>query len=129
MTLIELLVGWRRVAELDVNNCPFGLNSIYLDGVIISTNEQHVWSFAAGCNCLNTNNKPTIIRQDYTCDGVRDKRYINEILWASQQCGRNSTWFYKVLCPTTTDIKVRICRDQVRTDEDLAIKILELYIQ
>ena len=105
------------------------LNDNYLDGVSISTNGEHVWSFAAGCNCLNTNNKPTIISHDYTCDGIRGERNVNELLWASQQCGRNSAWFYKVLSPTTTDIKVRICRDQVRTDEDLAIKILELYIQ
>jgi len=27
------------------------LNNNYLDGVSISTNGQHVWSFAAGCDC------------------------------------------------------------------------------
>ena len=187
-------IGWMRVAELDVNNCPPGLrheltnsvstcvvmegnpgcteiiypvyntqytqivgqirgyqikssdgfvsvrvprptnftnlNSNYLDGVSISTNGQHVWSFAAGCNCLNTRNKPTIIGQDYTCDGIQAGHFeYDGLLWASQQCGRNSTWFYKVLSPTTTDIKVRICRDQFRSDEDLAINTLILYIQ
>ena len=105
------------------------LNNNYLDGVSISTNGQHVWSFAAGCNCLNTNNKPTIIGQDYTCDGVANSINYVGILWASQQCGRNSNWFYKVMSPTTTDIKVRICRDENRINEDLALKILELYIQ
>ena len=106
------------------------LNSNYLDGVSISTNGQHVWSFAAGCNCLNTKNKPTVIGQDYTCDGVQARHFeYDGLLWASQQCGRNSTWFYKVLSPTTTDIKVRICRDQFRSDEDLAINTLILYIQ
>ena len=106
------------------------LNSNYLDGVSISTNGQHVWSFAAGCNCLNTTNKPTIIGQDYTCGGVQaaENDYY-EFLWPSQQCGKNATWFHKILSPTTTDIKVRICRDQMRGDEDLAIKTLELYIK
>ena len=105
------------------------LNNNYLDGVSISTYGRHVWSFAAGCNCHNTNNKPTIIGQDYTCGGsARDTRYVG-ILWASQKCGRNSIWFYKVLPPTTTDIKVRICRDENRSNEDLALKTLELYIQ
>ena len=105
------------------------LKTNYLDGVSISTNGQHIWSFAAGCNCLNTNNKPTIIGQDYTCAGVESSLSIyNELLWASQQCGRNSTRFYKVLPPTTTYIKVRICRAQFRADEDLAINKLELYI-
>ena len=106
------------------------LNSNYLDGVSISTNGQHVWSFATGCNCHLTQNKPTIIGEDYTCDGVQaaENDYY-ELLWASQQCGGNATWFHKILPPTTTDIKVRICRDQNREDEDLAIKTLELYIK
>ena len=101
----------------------------YLDGVSISTNGQHVWSFAARCNCRNTRNKPSIIGQDYTCDGIAPQSKYNELLWASQQCGKNSTWFYKVLSPTTTDIKVRICRDQNRADEDLAIKTLKIFVQ
>ena len=106
------------------------LNSNYLDGVSISTNGLHVWSFAAGCNCRNTTNKPTIIGEDYTCDGVQaaENDYY-ELLWPSQLCGKNATWFHKILPPTTTDIKVRICRDQNREDEDLAIKTLELYIK
>ena len=107
------------------------LDNNYLDGVSISTKCQHVWSFAAGCNCSIVLKKPTVIGQDYICDGVQgvQARQHTELLWASQQCGRNSTWFYKVLSPTTIDIKVRICRDQERMDEDLAIKALELYIQ
>ena len=104
------------------------LNDNYLDGVGISTNGRHVWSFAAGCNCLHPYSKPTIIGEDYTCDGAQARQHYN-LLWVSQQCRRNSSWFYKVLSPTTSDIKVRICRDQYRADEDLAIKSLELYIQ
>ena len=100
----------------------------YLDGVSISTNGQHVWSFAAACNCRNTENKPTIIGKDYTCDGVHPGHSVYDV-WASQHCGRNSIWFYKVLPPTTTDIKVRICRDENRSNEDLALKMLELYFQ
>ena len=105
------------------------LRNNYLDGISISTIDQHIWSFAAGCNCLNTNNKPTIIGQDYTCDGVTGFSNDLEIVWATQQCGRNFMWFYKVVFPTTTDIKVRICRDENRNNEDLAIKSLQLYIQ
>jgi len=48
----------------------------------------------------------------------------------SQQCKKNSTWFYRnLLYPTATDIRVRICRDQHRGDEDLALATIELYIQ
>ena len=106
------------------------LDSNYLDGVSISTNGQHVWSFAAGCHCCNTRNKPTVIGQDYTCDGVQAGHFeYDELLWASQQCEKKSTLFYKVLFPTTTDVKVRICHDQFRSDEDLTINTLILYIQ
>ena len=82
------------------------------------------------CLGTHTTNKPTIIDQDYTCDGVQaaENDYY-ELLWPSQQCGKNATRFHKILSPTTTDIKVRICRDQMRGDEDLAIKTLELYIK
>ena len=75
-------------------------------------------------------NKPTVIGQDYTCDGVQSGHFeYDELLWASQQCGRNSTWFYKVVSPTTTDIEVRICRDQLRSDVGLAINTLIPFFQ
>ena len=104
------------------------INNNYLDGVSISTNGQHVWSFAAGYNCHHTRNKPTLIGQDYTCGGVASSSYVG-ILWASQQCGRNSHWFYNVFPATITDIKVRICRNQFGSYEDLAITTLEPYTQ
>ena len=108
------------------------LSHNYLDGVSISTNGSHVWSFAAGCNCMNTRMKPAFIDHHYSCGG--EEFYTGgifpDLLWMSQQCGENSTWFYRRLAaPTATDIRVRICRDQSRMDEDLAVKTLELYIQ
>jgi len=71
------------------------LYSNYLDGVSVTSNGIHVWSFVAGCDCMS--DKPK--------------------------------WFYKEIPPTTADISVRICRDQGRSDEDLALTELELYIQ
>ena len=52
------------------------VNSNSLDGVRISTNGQHIWSFAAGCNCRNTKRKPTIIGPDYTCGGIPAGHFI-----------------------------------------------------
>ena len=104
------------------------ISSNYLDGVSITSNGLHVWSFAAGCDC--TTDKPSFIRDDFTCGGREGKlKYPPEYLWESQQCGTSSTWFYKELPPTTADISVRVCRDQARSDEDLALTVLELYIQ
>ena len=105
------------------------LNSNYLDGVSVSSNNEHVWSFAAGCLCdedtssnNNNPNKPRFVGNDYICNGYR-------YLWRSQQCGSDSSWFFKMLPTTTADITVRVCRDQESNDEDIALTELELYIQ
>ena len=104
------------------------ISSNYLDGISITSNGLHVWSFAAGCDCIT--DKPSFIRDDFTCGGREGiVAHPPEYLWESQKCDTNSTWFYKELPPTTADISVRVCRDQARSDEDLALTVLELYIQ
>ena len=122
--------GFQNIQNLRPNKPSknSNINSNYLDGVSITCNGLHVWSFAAGCDCMT--DKPSFIRDDFTCGGHKgDLDHPPEYLWESQQCGTNSTWFYKELTPTTADITVRICRDQGRHDEDLALTVLELYIQ
>ena len=143
--------GWMRVAELDLNHCPHGLNSTlfdsdgtiqtcvvnndtagcvsiqystfdvqytkvcgkirayqvgtpdgfrgiennprsmnindnYLDGISITSNQQHVWSFAAGrCDC--TNSPPPFIVEDWACDEVNTCQigtFCKPLLWSSQ---------------------------------------------
>ena len=101
--------------------------SNYLDGISLTTNGLHVWSFAAGCDCNKW--KPVFINEDYTCGGIEAALEPYQEIWESQQCHRNSTWFFRSLPPSTADIEVRVCRDQARADEDLAIASLELYIQ
>ena len=105
------------------------LNSNYLDGVSVSSNNEHVRSFASGCLCdedtaisNNNPNKPMFVGNNYICS---DFKY----LWMSQQCGSYSSWFFKILPPTTADITVRVCRDQASSEEDVALTELELYIQ
>ena len=98
------------------------LNSNYLDGVSISSNNGHVWSFGGGCYCGNSFNKPRFVGNDYICS-------VGYYLWRSQQCGSDSSWFFKMLPPTTADITVRVCRDQGSSYEGIALTELELYIQ
>ena len=39
-------------------------------------------------------------------------------------------WFYKQLEPSTTDaIEMRVCRDESDDNEDIAIEIVEIYVQ
>ena len=102
----------------------FILNSNYLDGVSVRSNDEHVWSFAGGCDCSdNIPNKPRFVGNDYMCNST-------DYLWRDkQQCGSDSTWFFRMLPPTTSDITVRVCRDHARDVKDIALTQLELYIQ
>ena len=108
------------------------LDSNYLDGVSISTNTYHIWSFAGGCNCNNPQ-KPKFIGDHYICNGSYYRNFMKpheELIWENQQCNENSDWFFRTSLPSNaTDIRVRICRDQGRDDEDIALTELEIYIR
>ena len=113
-------IGLRRMKGFRNDN----LGTNYLDGVSVSSNNEHIWSFAGGCSCGdNINpNKPEFVGDDYICSA-------NARLWRFQQCGSDSSWFFKMLPPTTADITVRVCRDQGSSYEGIALTELELYVQ
>ena len=107
------------------------LTEDYLDGIsVISSSLKHVWSFTAGrCECSDSN-KPSYVDK-WTCDksiGCRKGKLCNPLLWSSQECGTQNSYFNKDLPDSTDDIIVRICRDQDRLDEDLGITTIELYV-
>ena len=108
------------------------LDSNYLDGVSITTNSYHVWSFAGGCNCT-VPQKPDFIGEHYICNGSHHSKFMKpheELIWKNQQCNETSDWFFRTSLPSNvTDIRVRICRDQARCDEDIALTELEIYIR
>ncbi len=109
------------------------INGNYVDGISITSNNEHVWTFAAGCNCISM--KPKAVGSNYTCDEPSPSCSAGEFctthLWESQKCGNpSSPWFLRTLDhPTAANISVKVCRDQDRQDEDLAISTLELYVQ
>lgn len=109
--------------------------SNYIDGVSIISNGEHIWSFAAGrCSCNNNivGMKPDFVGEYFTADGsdiIAVTGYYSRVLWVSQKCGTNETMFERTIEPTASNITVRICRDQERSDEDLALFILDLYVQ
>jgi hypothetical protein len=102
----------------------------YVDGVSLTHGHprQHIWTFAAlasgVCSC-NVGRKG-FVGTDYFCDG-------NTELWqgCSSCCPfNNPPWFYKqLLQPTTDDIEIRVCRDEVREIEDIQIQAIDLYVQ
>ena len=86
---------------------------------------------------------PPFVGNDYFCDTAVATGLPTLILhsddpvWDGAGCGPQSTccsfnsppWFYKQLPQTTTDdIEMRVCHSNRRTDEDIAIKIIEIFV-
>ena len=84
------------------------------------------------------------IENDYFCDsgypvnGQPPLNYLtNDPLWDGAGCVSGSCctfnsppWFCKNLStPTTDDIQLRLCLDDVIGDEDVLFEIVELYVQ
>ena len=119
---------------------------------------QHIWTFAAArseddthlvsnCPCnINSGadpmNRPAFMGSDYFCDTGTDRVvggfFGADPLWDGAGCGSTSTccsfntppWFYKQLpLPTTDDIEMRVCRNENASDEDIAIEMVEIYVQ
>ena len=100
------------------------------------------------CPCANPghpNNAvvPSFVGDNYYCESgnpnstyILDHLYSDDPLWDGQQCegqccsnGISPPWFSVELPnPTTDDIEVRICSPQ-ETVDDVAVQVLELYVQ
>ena len=116
------------------------INSTYLDGVSLTygSPRQHIWSFTANnghCQCLLA---PEIVGTDFFCDsGPSSFRgaglghfYSTSPLWDGVGCGTTSPYFLKTLAQSTTNnIEMRVCRDEISSDEDIAIEVVEIYVQ
>ena len=97
----------------------------YVDGISVTHGvnpRHHIWTMlfyedSNDCSCKT--NSPTFLDSDFFCFG--------------DHCMMPNPppWFYKQLSdtPTNDDIEMRVCRDQHRYDEDIAIDAIEFYIQ
>ena len=119
---------------------------------------RHIWTFAAAhdeqrhnkyaCPCTKTDTTyfgviPPFLGNDYFCEtgsrnGAELMFYPDDPLWDGRGCGSTSSycsfnsppWFCKELPqPTTDNTEVRVCADQIAADEDITIKVIELYVQ
>ena len=106
------------------------VNDNYLDGISISSNGKHVWSFVAGDNRCNSH-KQGFIGNDWTCAGtgcaVGD--FCPNLLWNTSTCGTTTPFFKDLSVSTIADVVMRVCRDEERDNEDIAITSVELYVQ
>ena len=120
---------------------------------------QHIWTFVAAlhednsyrdyvCPCTNTRNSPPpevpdFVGHDYFCDTGNEGTwqftfYGDDPLWDGAGCGPYNTccswnsppWFLKNISPPTSDdIEMRLCTNQLRSNEDINFESLEIYVQ
>ena len=100
------------------------------------------------CPCSDPSNPnsrfpPSFVGDNYYCESgnptntfIRDRLYSGDLLWDGQQCegqccsnGKSPPWFSVELAAVTTDdVEVRICIPEPSSD-DIALQVVELYIQ
>ena len=119
---------------------------------------QHIWTFAAGisennptwtdvcpCDASIDIRVPPFVGEDYFCEsGVNEawyRRYTlysTDTLWDGEDClpssmccsQHNPPYFTKQLpTPTTDDIEARICLRSPSTYQNIAVELVELYVQ
>ena len=130
----------------------------YVDGVSLThgnETRQHIWTFAAGvynhdgiptCPCggarsFSDARPPNFVGNNYFCDASssngRDYDTSNP-LWDGKGCEltgscctfNNPPWFYKQLPHSTTDdIEIRVCSDEERSNEDVRIEKIHIFVQ
>ena len=135
------------------------INSIYVDGVSLTHGNprQHIWTFAAAldrnnnviggrsshCPCQfeeNPFDPPPFVGEDYFCDAGNEEYMPGENglqtdpLWDGTDClccdSDSAPWFYKQLPqPTADDIEMRVCKDEDHTNENIAIELVNIYVQ
>ena len=135
------------------------IDSAFVDGIVLThgSPRNHIWTFAVGYTQYTTNeggcpcnsdsysySLPPYVGNDYFCEsGHRynsqpPQNYLtNDPLWDGAGCVSGSCctfnsppWFCKTLPHHTTDsIELRICMSHGLDDEDVALELVELYIQ
>ena len=116
--------------------------------LVAATDEvYHLGGDHSGCPCIDYNTTftgtiPSFVGNDYYCEtgnhGSREKKFFFEDpLWDGQGCEgtnhcceRGGPWFCTELDePASDDVEIRICANEVNTNEDIVLQDIELYIQ
>ena len=130
------------------------INLAYVDGVSLTHGNprQHIWTFAAAgrmdeiCDPCRNETRPASIGSDFFCDSGNPMSksatsgtfHSANPLWDGDECVAdneccptdNPPYFHKTLPQSTTDdIEMRVCRNERRSNEDIAIETVEIYVQ
>ena len=106
------------------------------------------WSHACPCDASIEISVPSFVGEDYFCESAVNRPWVggstdytfhpNDTLWDREDClpsstccsRRNPPYFVKQLPNSTTDdIEARICLDEVMANENIAVELVELYVQ
>ena len=140
-------------------NTGRSIDQAYACGVSVThgTPRNHIWTFAAGisesdttsthscpCDSTATITIPQFVGNDYFCESGINGPYPgnifhpNDPLWDGEDCLPSSTccslhnppYFVKQLPTSTTDdIEARICVDDAISNSNIAVELVELYVQ
>lgn len=122
-------------------NTTRSLEDPYVDGISfthgVPKSRVHIWTFAMAQNlsqCPSNNSEfetPLFVGKDYFCDiSNSSPDVINHLdpLW--DESVNSQEWFYKKMAePTTESVELRLCSDDNRSKEDVAIEEVEIYVQ
>ena len=140
------------------NNNEGSIDTIFVDGIVLThgSPRNHIWTFAASgnqfrkdhngcpCNSLYSGTIPPYVGNYSFCDSgypfnARPPKtyFTNDPLWDGAGCVSGSCctfnsppWFCKNLStPTTDDIQLHLCLDDVTGDEDVLFEKVELYVK
>ena len=134
------------------------INSPYIDGISLTHGNprNHIWSLLSGYSGISTNycpcgsnnprSVPSFVGSHYYCEAGNHNSlasantlYTSDPLWDGKGCGSTETnccqrtlipWFYRSFGYSTTDyIEMRLCCDQLTSDEDVSFGQYEIYVK
>ena len=140
-------------------NFGASIDGNFVDGIVLThgSPRTHIWTFASGysqyridrrgCPCNGesyTHSPPPYVGNDYFCESGHQyhstppPNYLtNDSLWDGAGCVSGTCctfnsppWFCKTLpYPTTDDIELRLCINDVLGNENVLFEKVELYVQ
>ena len=118
------------------------IDDIYVDGISLTygmSSRNHIWTFSAtvaqnnnqGEYCNSCDYSPPFVGPHYFCELVTASPNTcpTQELWNGGENCRDGEVFYRNLSmPASEDLEMRVCRDQLSTDEDILLSYVEIFV-
>ena len=108
------------------------IDNNYVDGISLTygrRSRQHIWTFAARVDRTHTSenapcnyNSPMFLQENFSC-----MKLVNNRKCPLGDCSPKFSRNLGTL--TTEDIEMRVCRNQLSSDEDILLDNVEIYVQ